>query len=291
MAVPADRRQHHPHCPPAPCIRYAFNIAFNILNKSTLNIFPAPWFLATFQLSEWAGRGQSNELCDVAFKNHKCGVVPAHQPGCALCACSRVGGTLLLYASSNVVSHPCSCCSGVWCVHVRAVGAASAAAAPGHLGRHPGPGAGEYCTEMPPLHAASAAAAALRSAMRHGCSTPLRPDAHARTACRQCMHGLAASACPVPPACLPLLAAGCAVPHHWPRQRLRVLQPDGRLIRTRGECPRPWRCALCACMPACQHAWPAAPPGYCWRRPAHPSPLSPTLTSSPHPPPPPPALP
>jgi solute carrier family 35 protein E1 len=29
---------------------YAFNITFNILNKSTLNIFPAPWFLATFQL-------------------------------------------------------------------------------------------------------------------------------------------------------------------------------------------------------------------------------------------------
>ncbi|PSC67934.1 Xylulose 5-phosphate phosphate chloroplastic [Micractinium conductrix] len=29
---------------------YAFNIVFNLLNKSTLNIFPAPWFLATFQL-------------------------------------------------------------------------------------------------------------------------------------------------------------------------------------------------------------------------------------------------
>ncbi|KAL4434461.1 hypothetical protein ABPG75_000902 [Micractinium tetrahymenae] len=29
---------------------YGFNIVFNILNKSTLNIFPAPWFLATFQL-------------------------------------------------------------------------------------------------------------------------------------------------------------------------------------------------------------------------------------------------
>ncbi|KAI3439127.1 hypothetical protein D9Q98_001535 [Chlorella vulgaris] len=29
---------------------YAFNIMFNLLNKSTLNIFPAPWFLATFQL-------------------------------------------------------------------------------------------------------------------------------------------------------------------------------------------------------------------------------------------------
>lgn len=29
---------------------YAFNIMFNLLNKSTLNLFPAPWFLATFQL-------------------------------------------------------------------------------------------------------------------------------------------------------------------------------------------------------------------------------------------------
>lgn len=29
---------------------YVFNIVFNILNKSCLNVFPAPWFLATFQL-------------------------------------------------------------------------------------------------------------------------------------------------------------------------------------------------------------------------------------------------
>lgn len=29
---------------------YAFNIIFNILNKSCLNVFPCPWFLATFQL-------------------------------------------------------------------------------------------------------------------------------------------------------------------------------------------------------------------------------------------------
>jgi len=29
---------------------YAFNIIFNIVNKSILNVFPAPWFLATFQL-------------------------------------------------------------------------------------------------------------------------------------------------------------------------------------------------------------------------------------------------
>lgn len=29
---------------------YAFNIIFNILNKSMLNVFPAPWFLSAFQL-------------------------------------------------------------------------------------------------------------------------------------------------------------------------------------------------------------------------------------------------
>lgn len=29
---------------------YAFNIIFNILNKSTLNAFPCPWFIGTFQL-------------------------------------------------------------------------------------------------------------------------------------------------------------------------------------------------------------------------------------------------
>ncbi|KDD73011.1 triose-phosphate transporter [Helicosporidium sp. ATCC 50920] len=29
---------------------YAFNIVFNILNKSALNVFPAPWFIATLQL-------------------------------------------------------------------------------------------------------------------------------------------------------------------------------------------------------------------------------------------------
>ena len=30
---------------------YAFNIVFNILNKSTLNIFPKPWLLSTIQLA------------------------------------------------------------------------------------------------------------------------------------------------------------------------------------------------------------------------------------------------
>lgn len=30
---------------------YAFNIIFNIFNKSTLNIFPYPWFISTLQLA------------------------------------------------------------------------------------------------------------------------------------------------------------------------------------------------------------------------------------------------
>lgn len=47
------RPPHNPHGPLRTARRYAFNIVFNILNKSTLNIFPAPWFLATFQLSAW----------------------------------------------------------------------------------------------------------------------------------------------------------------------------------------------------------------------------------------------
>jgi hypothetical protein len=33
--------------------RYAFNIIFNILNKSALNAFPCPWFIATLQLGMW----------------------------------------------------------------------------------------------------------------------------------------------------------------------------------------------------------------------------------------------
>lgn len=32
--------------------RYAFNIIFNILNKSSLNAFPCPWFISAMQLSE-----------------------------------------------------------------------------------------------------------------------------------------------------------------------------------------------------------------------------------------------
>jgi hypothetical protein len=37
---------YHPRC----ARRYVFNIVFNILNKSTLNAFPCPWFIATLQL-------------------------------------------------------------------------------------------------------------------------------------------------------------------------------------------------------------------------------------------------
>jgi solute carrier family 35 protein E1 len=33
--------------------RYAFNIIFNILNKSSLNAFPCPWFISAWQLREW----------------------------------------------------------------------------------------------------------------------------------------------------------------------------------------------------------------------------------------------
>jgi solute carrier family 35 protein E1 len=31
---------------------YAFNVIFNIVNKSTLNAFPCPWFIATLQLGK-----------------------------------------------------------------------------------------------------------------------------------------------------------------------------------------------------------------------------------------------
>jgi hypothetical protein len=34
--------------------RYAFNIIFNILNKSSLNAFPCPWFISAMQLSKCA---------------------------------------------------------------------------------------------------------------------------------------------------------------------------------------------------------------------------------------------
>ncbi len=36
------------------CRRYAFNIVFNIINKSTLNIFPKPWLLSTIQLGKFS---------------------------------------------------------------------------------------------------------------------------------------------------------------------------------------------------------------------------------------------
>lgn len=64
---PAEQRRvcstlARPH-PPTPttrpalpaCARYAFNIIFNILNKSALNAFPCPWLISTLQLGEWCG--------------------------------------------------------------------------------------------------------------------------------------------------------------------------------------------------------------------------------------------
>jgi hypothetical protein len=38
--------------------RYAFNIIFNILNKSSLNAFPCPWFISAMQLSKWHQPGR-----------------------------------------------------------------------------------------------------------------------------------------------------------------------------------------------------------------------------------------
>lgn len=38
---------------PSGC-RYAFNIVFNILNKSSLNAFPCPWFISAWQLRKFA---------------------------------------------------------------------------------------------------------------------------------------------------------------------------------------------------------------------------------------------
>ena len=42
--------------------RYAFNIIFNILNKSTLNAFPCPWFISTLQLGKPSARRISRPL-------------------------------------------------------------------------------------------------------------------------------------------------------------------------------------------------------------------------------------
>ena len=42
-------RKPKPRRPPR---RYAFNIIFNILNKSALNSFPCPWLISTLQLGK-----------------------------------------------------------------------------------------------------------------------------------------------------------------------------------------------------------------------------------------------
>lgn len=41
----------HPH-------RYAFNIIFNIMNKTMLNAFPCPYFISTWQLG-WYAQAQT----------------------------------------------------------------------------------------------------------------------------------------------------------------------------------------------------------------------------------------
>ena len=52
MSVVLDIVPEHQLCA---CIcRYAFNIIFNILNKSSLNAFPCPWFISAMQLSKCA---------------------------------------------------------------------------------------------------------------------------------------------------------------------------------------------------------------------------------------------
>jgi hypothetical protein len=56
--LPAQPTIHQPSTPThahPPRSRYAFNIVFNILNKSALNAFPCPWFISAWQLSEWGG--------------------------------------------------------------------------------------------------------------------------------------------------------------------------------------------------------------------------------------------
>jgi hypothetical protein len=48
---------------------------FNLLNKSTLNIFPAPWFLATFQLSECRGQPGRGLRVQVELGVLQCNIV------------------------------------------------------------------------------------------------------------------------------------------------------------------------------------------------------------------------
>jgi hypothetical protein len=41
-------------------LRYAFNIIFNLVNKSALNSFPCPWFISTLQLGEGGSSSTSD---------------------------------------------------------------------------------------------------------------------------------------------------------------------------------------------------------------------------------------
>jgi solute carrier family 35 protein E1 len=55
-AYPPPTHTHNPRQPK----RYAFNIIFNIINKTTLNAFPCPWLISTLQLGArvcWCGYG------------------------------------------------------------------------------------------------------------------------------------------------------------------------------------------------------------------------------------------
>ncbi|KAG2451660.1 hypothetical protein HYH02_003440 [Chlamydomonas schloesseri] len=49
-SVPAEAPKSNWKLPVYIVLWYAFNIIFNIINKSTLNTFPCPWFIGTWQL-------------------------------------------------------------------------------------------------------------------------------------------------------------------------------------------------------------------------------------------------
>lgn len=50
-AVPEEKSEPGWKIPAYVLLWYAFNIIFNIVNKSTLNIFPCPWLISTLQLA------------------------------------------------------------------------------------------------------------------------------------------------------------------------------------------------------------------------------------------------
>ncbi|PNH09729.1 hypothetical protein TSOC_003626, partial [Tetrabaena socialis] len=56
-SVPAEEPTVNWKMPVYILLWYGFNIIFNLVNKSTLNAFPCPWFIGTWQLSESTGAG------------------------------------------------------------------------------------------------------------------------------------------------------------------------------------------------------------------------------------------